>query len=119
MSQRPRDDDHDTKAAEATIPSLQTNESQQFYYLRLFVSGITWRSLRSIVSITTLCQEMLQGRYRLEVIDVYQNRQASLPSDVTVLPALIRELPLPRRTIIGDLSDKEKSLVEILKWHSC
>lgn len=81
------------------------------YCLRLFVSGTTTRSARAIQNIRALCEEELQGRYELEVIDIYQHPEQLHRDQILVTPTLVKKLPLPFRKIIGDLSDKEKVLV--------
>jgi circadian clock protein KaiB len=81
------------------------------YCLRLFVSGTTARSARAIQNIRALCEEKLQGRYDLEVIDIYQHPEKLHSDQILVTPTLVKKLPLPFRKIIGDLSDKEKVLV--------
>src|SRR3954468_18959051 len=42
------------------------------YVLRLYVTGSSPRSLSAIGNIRRLCDEYLQGRYDLEVVDIYQ-----------------------------------------------
>lgn len=83
-------------------------QNQQRYYLRLYVAGTTPRSMRSLESLKAICETYLQGRYELEVIDVYQTQ----PEDnIIAIPTLIKQLPSPMRRIIGDLSDTEKVLM--------
>ena len=48
--------------------------------------------------------------YDLEVIDVYQNPEATRELQVIATPTLVKMLPEPLRRIIGDLSDKERVL---------
>ena len=98
----------DTKAFEKALAAQPPSES---YVLRLFVSGATPRSARAIQNIRALCEEKLPGRYRLEVVDIYQHPEQAQPDQVVVTPTLIRKLPLPFRKIIGDLSDKERVLI--------
>lgn len=81
------------------------------YTLKLYVSGTTVRSLRAIRNLHTICEEHLQGRYDLEVIDLYQEPQRASTEQLVALPTLIKELPLPLSRIIGDLSDTERVLV--------
>jgi circadian clock protein KaiB len=52
----------------------------------------------------------LQGRYDLEVIDIYQHPEQAKPEQIVVAPTLIKKLPLPVRRLIGDLSDQERVL---------
>jgi|SRR5579871_1009960 len=99
-------------ATEAFEKSLAApSDSNVHYLLRLFVTGSTPRSLRAIQNIRAICEERLQGRYDLEVIDVYQHPEYAKPEQIVVTPTLVRKLPLPVRKIIGDLSDRERVLV--------
>jgi circadian clock protein KaiB len=80
------------------------------YKLRLFVTGSTPRSTRAIANMRKICEENLSGRYDLEVVDVYENPDATRELQVIATPTLVKILPEPLRRIIGDLSDKEKVL---------
>jgi circadian clock protein KaiB len=80
------------------------------YKLRLFVTGSTPRSSRAIANMRKICEENLRGRYDLEVVDVYENPDATRELQIIATPALVKILPEPLRRIIGDLSDKERVL---------
>ena len=80
------------------------------YKLRLFITGTTARSTRAIENMRRICEENLQGRYDLEVVDVYQNPEATRELQVVATPTLVKILPEPLRRIIGDLSDEERVL---------
>ncbi|WP_395677589.1 circadian clock KaiB family protein, partial [Inquilinus sp.] len=86
-----------------------TSEDGQ-YKLRLFVTGSTPRSIRAIENMRRICEENLKGQYDLEVIDVYENPEATRELQVVATPTLVKILPEPLRRIIGDLSDKERVL---------
>jgi circadian clock protein KaiB len=79
--------------------------------LRLYVAGQTPRSLRAVANLERICAEQLQGRYRLEVIDLYQQPQLAQGEQIVAVPALIRHLPEPLRMVIGDMSDSERVLI--------
>jgi circadian clock protein KaiB len=81
------------------------------WILRLYVAGQTPRSLRAVANIERICAEQLNGRYRLEVIDLYQQPQLAQGEQIVAVPALIKRLPEPLRMIIGDMSDTERVLV--------
>jgi circadian clock protein KaiB len=83
------------------------------YLLRLFVTGTTPRSALAIRNIRAICEEKLQGRYELEVVDVYQHPEQLRQEQVVVTPTLVKKLPLPVRRLIGDLSDRERVLVAL------
>jgi circadian clock protein KaiB len=81
------------------------------YVLRLYVSGTTPRSARAIVNIRKICEEHLQGRYDLEVVDIAQHPELAKGEQVIAAPTLIKKLPLPLRRFIGDMSQTERILV--------
>ena len=81
------------------------------YALRLYVAGMTPRSARAITNIKTICEELLKGRYSLQVIDIYQQPVLAKGEQIIAVPTLIKRLPLPLRRIIGDLSDRERVLI--------
>ncbi|OOC10704.1 MULTISPECIES: circadian clock KaiB family protein [Thioalkalivibrio] len=82
----------------------------QEYLLRLYVTGQTARSARALANLQAICEEELQGRYRIEVIDVLENPERGENERIVATPTLIRELPPPIRRIIGDLSDRDEVL---------
>ena len=83
----------------------------QSYLLRLYVTGTTPNSLRAIKNIKKICEEHLQGRYSLEVIDVYRQPALAKGEQIIAAPTLIKQLPLPLRRLVGDLSDLKKVLI--------
>lgn len=80
------------------------------YRLRLIVAGRTLRSRRAIANLRRICDEHLDGRVDLEVIDIYQQPELAEKYQVIAVPTLIKLLPLPIRHMIGDLSEKERVL---------
>jgi circadian clock protein KaiB len=81
------------------------------YVLRLFVSGMTPNSLRAIENIKKICAEHLDGRYQLEIIDIYQQPFFAEEGQIVAAPTLVKELPPPLRKFIGDLSQTERILM--------
>lgn len=81
------------------------------YILRLYITGMTPKSTRAIENIRALCEEYLQGRYKLEVIDVYQQPTLAQGDQIIAMPTLIRKLPHPLRRLVGDLSNTERVLL--------
>lgn len=80
------------------------------YILRLFITGATPNSIRALTNIKQICEEHLQGRYHLEIIDVYQQQAIAEKEQLIALPLLVKKKPLPEKRMIGDLSDTEKVL---------
>ncbi len=90
--------------------SAEQRKRQQ-YVLRLYISGMSPRSIKAIENIKKICEENLKGRYELEVIDIFQQPQYVKKEQLLAAPTLIKKLPLPLRTLIGDMSDKDRILV--------
>ncbi len=81
------------------------------YILRLYVTGTTLRSTRAIANVKKICEQNLAGHYQLEVIDLYQQPQRAQAEQIIAAPTLIRQLPLPVRRVLGDMSKTERVLV--------
>jgi len=80
------------------------------YKLRLFITGSTPHSTRAIENMRKICEENLAGRYDLEIVDVYENPDATRELQIIATPTLVKLLPEPLRRIIGDLSNRERVL---------
>lgn len=86
-------------------------QSKQKYVLRLYVSGMTSKSSEAIKNITKICEEHLNGRYDLQVIDIYQQPKLAKGEQIIAAPTLIKKLPLPLRKFIGSMANEEKILI--------
>ncbi|MCW3095136.1 MAG: circadian clock KaiB domain protein [Chthonomonadaceae bacterium] len=87
------------------------------YMLRLYVTGTTPRSIRAIANLRKICEEHLQGRYDLEVIDLYQQPHLAQGDQIVAAPTLIKKYPFPVRRIIGDMSDTDQVLIGLDLLH--
>jgi circadian clock protein KaiB len=89
----------------------KNNSDPNFWELRLFVAGQTPNSLIALTNLKHFCEEHLQGKYRIEVIDLLERPELAKGAQIVALPTLVRHLPPPLRKIIGDLSNVERVLV--------
>jgi circadian clock protein KaiB len=83
----------------------------QAYQLRLYVAGQTPKSVMALRNLKQICEEHLNGRYEIEMIDLLQNPQLARGDQILAVPTLVRRLPEPIKKIIGDLSNTERVLV--------
>jgi len=97
-----------TRAKTATAASLRRAAR---YVLRLYVTGTTGRSVHAIQNVKRVCEQHLNGRYELEVVDLYKNLPLARGDQIIAAPTLIKRLPLPLRRLIGDMSDEDRVLV--------
>jgi circadian clock protein KaiB len=81
--------------------------------LTLYVAGQTPKSLAAIQNLERICAESLPGKYIIEVVDLRKSPHLAREHGIVAIPTLVRELPVPIRKIIGDLSNTEKVLVNL------
>ncbi|CAM4358237.1 circadian clock protein KaiB [Pedobacter westerhofensis] len=85
-------------------------EDVPVYQLKLFVAGTSSLSVRAISNLKLILSKYLDGRYELDIIDVYQQPEMALQDDVAAVPMLLKKFPSPTRRLIGDMSDTAKVL---------
>jgi len=93
------------------LEAAARDKGNQKYVLRLYVAGMTPRSQEAIRTVTAICNEHLEGRYDLQVIDVYQQPVLAKGEQIIAAPTLIKKLPLPLRKLIGNMADIDKVLI--------
>jgi circadian clock protein KaiB len=81
------------------------------YSLRLYITGTTERSNEAVTNIRQLCDKFLPGRYELEVVDIYQQPGKAADAQIIAAPTLVKQLPMPIKRLIGNLSDPEKVII--------
>ncbi|WP_395747880.1 circadian clock KaiB family protein [Prosthecobacter sp.] len=106
------------KKKPSTSDSVQTfsNDAieaadKERYVLRLYITGYSPLSARAVVRIRKICEEHLEGRYDLEVVDISKNPTLAAGEQIIAAPTLIKKLPLPLRRFIGDMSQTERILL--------
>jgi circadian clock protein KaiB len=88
-------------------------EQELQYMLRLYVVGGSPASRRAVGNLRAVCEERLDGRYTLEVIDLREQPALAGERHILAVPTLVRELPSPQQRLIGDLSDREQLLLAL------
>jgi circadian clock protein KaiB len=87
------------------------NSREPAWGLRLYVAGQTAKSLHAYANLKRICEEHLDGRYQIEIVDLMKNPELAMGDQIFALPTLVRKLPEPVRKIIGDLSNTERVLI--------
>ncbi len=95
-------------SVDGKIPDKQDNE---VWELRLYVAGITPKSIEAFANLKKICEEHLAGKYHIEVVDLMESPKLARGDQILAIPTLVRRLPPPLKKIIGDLSDTERVLV--------
>jgi circadian clock protein KaiB len=89
----------------------KTASTEGTWNLRLYVAGQTRKSTTVFANLKNICDTHLAGKYQIEVIDLIKNPKLAKGDQIIALPTLVRKLPEPIKTIIGDLADTERVLV--------
>jgi circadian clock protein KaiB len=96
---------------ETTETRVDAERQAEVWDLRLYVAGQTPNSIKAFANLKRICEEHLQGRYKIEVVDLLEKPQLAAGDQILAIPTLVRKLPQPMRKIIGDLSNVERVLV--------
>jgi circadian clock protein KaiB len=83
----------------------------KLWQLRLYVVESTPKSLVALANLKQFCETNLKGIYRIRVIDLLKQPQLAKGDQILAIPTVVRKLPKPVRTIIGNFSDSEPLLV--------
>ena len=86
-------------------------KTKGYLLLRLYIAGQTPKSLKALSNLKKLCAEHMNESYQIEVIDLMKKPHLAQQDQVLAIPTLVRNLPVPIRKIIGDLSDTERVLL--------
>jgi circadian clock protein KaiB len=97
-----------TEAFESALEKAR--QEKEPYVLRLYITGMTPRSTEAFSSIKAICEKHLQGRYDLEVIDIYQQPALAREEQIIAAPTLVKKLPAPLRRLVGNLSREDRVL---------
>lgn len=87
------------------------NADAKKWNLRLYVAGQTPKSIVALANLKRICDEHMNGQYKIEIIDLMENPQLAQRDQIVAIPTLVRELPSPLKRIIGDLSNTDRVLV--------
>ncbi len=100
-----------TEEMETKGENDQGESPEERWQLRLYVAGMTPKSLAAFANLRRICEEYLEGKYSIQVIDLMVNPQLAKGDQILAIPTLVRRLPEPVKKIIGDLSDTDRVLV--------
>jgi circadian clock protein KaiB len=91
--------------------SVSKSRPAKLWQLRLYVMDQTPKSVTAFANLKSFCETHLKGSYHITVIDLLKQPQLAKGDQILATPTVVRKLPKPVRTIIGNLSDTESVLV--------
>ena len=99
-----------TKTVKRHVPAAPRRPAK-LWQLRLYVMDTTAKSMTAFANLKRFCESHVKGRYRIKVIDLLKQPHLAKGDQILAIPTVVRKLPRPVRTIIGNLSNTEHLLV--------
>lgn len=93
------------------MPTKKKPAARAEYQLRLYIAGQSARSIKALANLKAFCEEHLNGRYEIEIVDLLEQPALAKGDQILAVPTLVRKLPSPIKKIIGDLSSVDRVLV--------
>lgn len=84
--------------------------ARKAYVLKLYITGQSSLSSSSVRNLLRCCQEHLQGRYDVQVIDICQQPELAREAQIIATPTLVKARPSPMRKLIGNLANQQQIL---------
>lgn len=96
---------------QAQVKKATAHVEPDVWNLRLYIAGTTPRSLDAVRNLQQICDQYLDSKYKVEVVDLLKSPQLAAGDQIIAVPTLIRRLPPPLKRVIGDLANAEKVLI--------
>jgi len=93
------------------LASAAKRRPPKLWQLRLYVIDGSPKSQTAFTNLKQICETHLKGRYHITVIDLVKQPQLAKGDQILAIPTVVRKLPAPMRTIIGNLSNTDHVLV--------
>jgi len=100
-----------TESKTSSRKTSSNSNSKNLIELRLYIAGQTPKSVAALKNLKRICEEHMPDTYELKVIDLVKQPQLARGDQIVAVPTVVKNLPVPIRKLIGDLSDTERVLV--------
>ncbi|MBE7177032.1 MAG: circadian clock KaiB family protein [Mucilaginibacter polytrichastri] len=94
----------------ADADTIIDSENSLHYRLRLYIAGSSPISVRAISNLRIILDTYLPEKYELKVIDIHQSPELTREEDISAVPMLVKSVPVPKRILVGDMSNTAKVL---------
>lgn len=96
-----------------SVSSPESRAERMVYHFILFVAGDEPNSVLARQNLDALCRAELNDRYRLQLVNVFDDFELALKHRVLVTPCLVMVEPHPQVMIAGTLQDTDKVRVAL------
>lgn len=84
-----------------------SNNKSEEYLFDLFVAGTSINSQKAIINVKKMCDQSFKDRYKLRVIDIFQQPALAKSEQIFAVPVLVKKLPTPKRLFIGNMINSD------------
>jgi circadian clock protein KaiB len=71
------------------------------------------RSAAAMANLKQLCEQHLEGKYKIHVVDLIKTPHRSQEDQILAIPTVVRRFPLPEKRVIGTLSNGKAAAVAL------
>jgi circadian clock protein KaiB len=83
------------------------------FEFRIYVVGGTTRARRAVANLRDVCEAHAGDDFEIEVIDVLSQPDRAEEERILATPTVIKLAPLPRRRVVGDLSEADLAAIAL------
>jgi circadian clock protein KaiB len=83
------------------------------FSFQIYVVGGTARARRAVGNLRGLCEIHAGDDFEIEVIDVLTRPDRAEEERILATPTVIKLAPLPRRRVVGDLSEADLAAIAL------
>jgi circadian clock protein KaiB len=90
---------------------MSKRRSAPRYKFSVYIARETRMSALAVNRLKKICEAKVPGDYDIQVIDISKHPDLARNQNILATPAIFRTLPAPLRKSIGDLSDKDRTVL--------
>jgi circadian clock protein KaiB len=79
----------------------------------VYIAGETPKSRLAYANLKKICNEYLPNNSKITVHDISKYPKLAKENEITAIPTIIHRSPLPKKTLIGDLSDMDRAISKL------
>ncbi len=88
-------------------PNCSAAPEPNRWWLRLYVIDRSPRCVVAYRNITRICREHVNGKCKIEVVDLLEEPEMARKDQIIAVPTLVKLTPEPHKLIVGDFSKTE------------
>jgi circadian clock protein KaiB len=88
-------------------------QALEVWDFEIFIAGETPKAKLAYANLRSICDQYLANNCKITMQDISKNPKLARENQITAIPTIIRKNPLPKKTLIGDLSDVNRAVSKL------